>query len=60
MGKNELLGRNVLVVQKNGYKRFGTLLKIEPNYIVLRYFNGKEELIGWASIDRISETSRVA
>ena len=44
----EFLGKDVLVVYLNGYKKFGHVLAIDSQFLKLRYYTGNVEMINSA------------
>jgi len=50
-----LEGKQVLVIKKDGFKKYGLLLKITEKYIVLQYADGKQEIIPFDALDSVKE-----
>jgi hypothetical protein len=55
----DLKGKNVVLRKKDGYVRYGLLLEITERFVVLKYKDGKEEIIGFEAVDSIRENSGV-
>ena len=53
--ENSLVGKQVLVVLSNGFKKTGRLLSVETNFITIEFATGKTEIVSFGNIDRISE-----
>lgn len=51
----KMLNKKVKVVQKDFYVKIGILRQLHDNFIVLEFFNGKEEIISFDRINAISE-----
>ena len=49
----EFLGKDVLVVYLNGYKKFGHVLAIDSQFLKLRYYTGNVEMINLQSLKGI-------
>lgn len=43
--QESLLNKAVYVLTKGGFHKFGILMQVEENFILLKYFSGKDRLI---------------
>ncbi len=50
-----LKGKQVLVIMKDGFIKHGLLLDAQPNFVVLQFQDGKEEIISFSTISVIKE-----
>ena len=50
---SKLLNQPVFVRKTDGYEKCGILLKIEPTYIVLKYFDSREVVVLNQEISKI-------
>lgn len=55
MGKNitNLIGKPVIVLKIDRYTKTGILKSISEQYIVLQFFDGKEEIISFGVINNV-------
>jgi len=51
----DLVGKNVKVIQKDGYVTIGKLMDINSSYIALEYFNGRKVIITFQEIKSIKQ-----
>ena len=51
----ELIGRNVVVIKIDGYKKVGLLEKVEDGFVLLRHKQGNEP--EYIKVDEISSAS---
>ena len=56
---NELIGKDVVVVMRDGFKKIGKLSGIDGKMIALKFYDGRTELINLDDISKISEMNRV-
>ena len=47
--------KRVVAIKKDGYKKYGLLLKVAEKYIVLQYADGKQEIIPFDALDSVRE-----
>lgn len=55
---DELVGKNVVVTLKDGYKKFGRLIEFEGAYITVEFRDGRKEVINFGMISKITEDNR--
>ena len=55
MEMTELLNKSVVVVKKDGYQKIGVLKTLTALFLVLRFFDGKEEIISFEAIDSVKQ-----
>jgi predicted transcriptional regulator len=50
-----LLNKEVVVVKKDGFKKIGVLTALTDRFLILRFFDGKEEIISFEAIDSVKQ-----
>lgn len=52
---NPLVGRYVVIMMRDGFKKAAFLLDFQPNYIIVRFRDGRVETIAWDTIAKVTE-----
>ena len=51
--ETNLLNKSVVVFKKDGHQKFGVLKALTPQFLIIRFEDGREEIISFDSIDTI-------
>ncbi len=54
----DLVGKEVVVIKRDGFQKFGILKGLADHFLVLKFLDGKEEIISFEAIDSIKENLR--
>lgn len=52
-----LINKVVIVAKRDGYQKVGVLKALTDAYLVLRFKDGREEIISFSAIDSVHESS---
>lgn len=50
---SDLVGKEVVLVKRDGFQKFGVLKVLSDRFLILRFLDGKEELITFEAIDSV-------
>lgn len=53
----DLVNKSVVVVKRDGYQKVGVLKTLTDTYLVLKFYDGREEIISFTAIDSVHESS---
>lgn len=55
MGLTNLISKEVVVVKKDGYQKIGVLKALTDRFLILKFFDGREEIISFEGIDSVKQ-----
>lgn len=50
-----LIGMQVVVTKRDGFQKFGTLKALTDRFLILKFLDGKEEIISFEAIDSVKQ-----
>ena len=55
LGMSTLLNKEVIVVKRDGFTKIGVLKALTDRFLILRFLDGKEEIISFEAIDSVKQ-----
>lgn len=57
METTSLLNTQVVVVKKDGFQKIGVLKALTDRFLILKFFDGREEIISFEAIDSVKQAN---